>query len=110
MATTYCFAIDLKVYGAYVSRKFDSMKIFRASTHVDGGSVSLRLDNAVINDGVGFCEIPLSKGEHVVEWFVEGAAHGCYGITISSPVAAEFQLSKRLDASGRDFGGFKFTT
>lgn len=86
------------------------MKIFRASTHVDSGKVSLRLDNMVINDGVSICEVPLDKGEHVVEWFVEGIAHGCFGVTISSPVAAEFHLSKRLDGSGRDFGGFKFTT
>ena len=86
------------------------MKLFRASTHVDSGNVLLRLDNRLINDGVSFCEVPLGQGEHVVEWFVDGVAHGCFGITISSPVAAEFQLSKRLDGSGRDFGGFKFTT
>lgn len=93
-----------------LAEKLNEMKIFRASTHVEHGTVCLRLDNKVINDGRTFCEEPLSKGEHVVEWVVEGVAFGCFGITISSPVNAEFQLSRRLDASGRDSGGFKFST
>lgn len=93
----------------YVSTKLFVMKIFRASTHIEEGTVELRLNNRVISNRQRISEESLIKGDYIVEWFAEGKAFGSFGITISSPLTAEFQLTRRLDSTGRDFGGFKFT-
>jgi hypothetical protein len=104
----YCFVVYTARNSAYVSARL-FMRILRASTHIENGTIQLSLNNRVIVTGNERYEAELCKGDYVIQWFVEGKPYTSFGITVSSPVTAEFQLIRRLDASGRDFGGFRFS-
>ena len=84
------------------------MKQFVASTSIINGSLWLYLDNKLVaNDDQARVEIEESE-EHVVNWYAEGVPGSSYTVTISAPRNAEFQLTKKLGISGKDFGGFIF--
>ena len=85
------------------------MKIFRASTHIENGALQVRLNDVEVIRNTAIYEHPLEKGNYIVQWFVEGKANSSFIITISSPASAEFQLMRKLDETGKDFGGFRFS-
>lgn len=89
--------------------QYVAMKIFRASTHIENGRLEMRLNDVVIIENTELYEQELEKGSYVIQWFVEGKVNTSFNITISSPGTAEFQLMRKLDDTGKDFGGFRFS-
>jgi hypothetical protein len=85
------------------------MKILRASSHAENGTIQLRLNGRAIDTSVGVYEEEIDCGQHSVEWEVDGKPNSSFGITVSSPVAAEYQLVRRLNATGKDSGGYQFS-
>ncbi len=69
----------------------------------------MRLNDVVIIENTELYEQELEKGSYVIQWFVEGKVNTSFNITISSPGTAEFQLMRKLDDTGKDFGGFRFS-
>jgi hypothetical protein len=84
------------------------MKILRASTNIEAGTIQLRLNNQLM-DTDNLYEEELDHGDYTIEWAVEGKPYSSFRITISSPVAAEFHLSRNLDATGKDSGSYRFS-
>ena len=78
-----------------------------ASAFVGNGSLRLYLNNELVIADSDSVLVDLEENtEHVVHWFVSG--RGPYSITISSPKEAEFQLTKMVNASGKDIDSFSF--
>lgn len=85
------------------------MTRFTASTSTTDGALWLYLDNELIAKNGEEVSFELTSGqEYIVHWFVNGKPQSAYSITISSPKEAQFQLTKGLRLSGKDYGGFKF--
>ena len=85
------------------------MAQFQASTHVEDGMLTLKLDNQIVLQNSDSTSFDIrDHQEYVVQWFVVGRPGSMYSITISSPIEAQFQLSRSLKASGKDYGGFRF--
>lgn len=68
----------------------------------------MRLNNVEVAFTDTRYEQELAKGDHIIQWYVEGPVDALFGISISSPPSAEFDLITKLDVSGKDFGGFRF--
>jgi hypothetical protein len=80
-----------------------------ASTFVGNGSLSLYLDNVLIASNSDSISVNLEENrEYIVHWYVSGADGGSYSVSISSPRQAEFQLTRRMGASGKDIGSVRF--
>lgn len=72
-------------------------------------SLWLYLDQQLIlhNSGVASVELE-DDDDYVVSWFIAGPPGDTYSITISSPKEAEYQLTRNVIASGKDFGAYRF--
>ena len=87
------------------------MAPFRISTHVEDGYMAVRLNDSCITKNTGVCEVQIEMHtEYIVQWFVQGLKGCTYTIIISNPGEAEFQLTHKLGISGKEFGGYRFTT
>lgn len=84
-----------------------TMANLTVSTHVQDGLLVLRLDDEMILEGSGVYDEELREGAHVLQWYVKGIPSTSFALSISSPALAEFQISKKLPLSGRDFGGLE---
>lgn len=108
--TSSCYG-KKKAVPILASSNDQGMAFFRASTHAGDGILILRLNNTLIIENTGTCEVEIGEGEeHVIQWFAEGQAGSSYVIIISAPHEAEFQLTRALGRSGKDYGGFRFAT
>lgn len=82
-----------------------------ASTFIGNGSLWLFLDNNLIMQNSDTLSVEMGDNQdYVIQWFVQGAAGSSYAITISSPRDAQFQFTRGIGKSGKDFGGFRFKT
>ncbi len=80
-----------------------------ASTFSGKSSLWLYLDNYLVLENSGNLALEIHDGTgFIVHWFVSGTPGDQYTITISSPREAEFQLTRGLNSSGKDHGGFYF--
>jgi hypothetical protein len=85
------------------------MATLRASIYAEQGNLTLLLNAKVILTATGTYEVELAKGaEYVIQWFADGQPGSSYSITLSSPPEAEFQLTRVLGETGKDFGGTRF--
>ncbi|HEX5172120.1 MAG TPA: hypothetical protein VFW11_23240 [Cyclobacteriaceae bacterium] len=81
------------------------------STYISGGGLWLFLNETVILQNSETLTLELKEDEeYVVHWFMNGAPGSSYSITISSPREAQFQLTRGIGKSGKDYGGFPFRT
>jgi hypothetical protein len=88
---------------------FDDMAKFVASTFIGSGSLWLYLDNELVMQNSDTLTLELEdNAEYIVHWFVKGAAGSSYSITISSPREAQYQLTRVIGKTKKDFGTFKF--
>jgi hypothetical protein len=85
------------------------MKILRASTHVEEGTIELRLNGHVIGMPMTLYEKEIGRGDYQLEWKVEGKPYSAFRITVSSPVVAEFHLFRKLDGTGKSLGDYRFS-
>lgn len=67
---------------------------FVASTFIEDGTLELSLDGRLVLSNSGKIQVELEKGFHEVSWIVKGKIGTSYTISVSSPSAAEFHLSK----------------
>lgn len=82
-----------------------------ASTFISGGSLWLYLDNKLIIQNGDSVSVELEEGQdYVIHWFVQGAPGSPYSITISAPREAQFQLTRAVVKSKKDFGAFRFSS
>ena len=80
-----------------------------ASTFIGNGSLWLFLDSNVIVCNSDMVTVDLKDDEeYIVHWFVQAAPGSSYSITISSPREAQFQLTRVVGESEKDFGGIQF--
>lgn len=80
-----------------------------ASTFVAKGELWLFLDSNVVMKNGDSLTMDLNVGEmYVIHWFVTAIPGSTYSITISSPKEAQFQLTRGIGGSGKDFGSFLF--
>jgi hypothetical protein len=80
-----------------------------ASTFAGSASLWLYLDNHLVMQNSDTLTMELGGDDgYTVHWFVSGAPGSSYSITISSPKGAQFQLTKAIDRTGKDSGGFQF--
>lgn len=87
------------------------MAKMKASSYIGKGSLWLYLDNQQIMTDTDSAEVELEEGkDYIVHWFVKSCAGVQYSLTISSPKEAQFQLTKMLQASGKDFGSLRFVS
>ena len=86
-----------------------AMRKLIASTFAGSSSLWLYLDNQLVMQNSDNLTMELGDDEgYAVHWFVSGTPGSSYSITISSPKAAQFQLTKAIDKTGKDSGGFQF--
>jgi hypothetical protein len=86
-----------------------AMRNLIASTFAGSASLWLYLDNELIMQNSDSLTMELGEDEgYIVHWFVSGMPGSSYSITISSPKGAQFQLTKAIDKTGKDSGGFQF--
>jgi hypothetical protein len=79
------------------------------STFVGNGSLWLFLDNNLIMQNTDSLTLELNNAEaYIVHWFVRGMPGSSYSITVSSPKEAQFQLTRGIAGSGKDYGAFQF--
>jgi hypothetical protein len=82
-----------------------------ASTFISGGVLCLYLDNKLIIQNSDSVSVELEEGqEYVIHWFVQGTPGSPYSITISAPREAQFQLTRAMVKSKKDFGAYRFTS
>ncbi|MFZ5999310.1 MAG: hypothetical protein ACOYW3_02295 [Bacteroidota bacterium] len=80
-----------------------------ASTFISEGSLWLYLDNQLIMQNSDSVTVELEEGqEYIVHWFVKGTPGSSYSITISSPKEAQYQLTRCIPRSKKDFGTYSF--
>jgi len=80
-----------------------------ASTFAGNVSLWLYLDHNLVMQNSDSLTMDLGDDEYyIVHWFVSGDPGSSYSITISSPRGAQFQLTKAIDRTGKDSGGFQF--
>jgi hypothetical protein len=79
------------------------------STFISNGGLWLFLDEKLVLMNSDSLTVELNENEeHVVHWFVKGEPGGSYSISISAPREAQFQLTKGIGKSRKDYGGFQF--
>ena len=82
-----------------------------ASTYLGKGVLYIYLDGQIIMKDCDNITLDLKENtDYVLHWFVDSVAGTSFSITISSPREAQFQLTRVLKNSGKDFGGFTFKT
>lgn len=86
----------------------DAMPKLRIATYIERGSLVVRLNDVEIINGGGKYEAEIPPGVHVLQWYVTGAPGSSYSISVASPVDAEYQLTRKVKKTGKDFGGFGF--
>ncbi len=83
----------------------------KASAFISNGSLLLFVNNTVFLKGSDSGTIDLKEGaEYIVHWFVDAPPGSSYSVTISSPRAAQYQLTRILGKSGKDLNSFIFNT
>jgi hypothetical protein len=87
----------------------NNMSQLVASTFIGKGSLSVYLDSKLVIEDSDSATLQLEDAcEYIIHWVAVGVDGSPYSITISSPNRAQFQLTKILGESGKDFGGFRF--
>jgi len=82
-----------------------------ASTFISNGSLWLYLDNKLIIHNNDSVQVDLEAGqEYVIHWFVQGMPGNPYAITISSPREAQFEFTRVIMKSKKDFGAYRFSS
>ena len=80
------------------------------STFLEEGRIKLFLDGEEIFDpGEIQASLNLKVGEnYCLQWFVKAKFKSVFSITVSSPRAAEFKLTKQVGEPGKEIGGYYF--
>jgi hypothetical protein len=82
-----------------------------ASTFISNGSLWLYLDNKLIIQNSDSVSVELEEGQdYIIHWFVQGEPGNPYSITISAPREAQFQLTRAMVKSKKDFGAYRFSS
>lgn len=84
------------------------MAKIRIAAYIERGSVVVRVNDVEVVSGGGTYEGDVRPGSHVLQWYVASLSGTSYSISVSSPGEAEFQLTRKLGRTGKDFGGFEF--
>lgn len=50
----------------------------------------------------------LTKGKHVVQWYVEGQPGTAYTLDVTSPASVITSITKTIKPIGKDYGSFSF--
>ena len=83
---------------------------FTARISILDGRLKLKLNdrNFLVDNGTR--SIQLVTGQtYVVQWFVRGAPGATYTVNITAPRSAAGSITRVLNESGIDYGGFRFT-
>ena len=80
------------------------------SAFLEEGTIKLLLDGEeIFNPGELHASMELKSGEnYCLHWFVKARSKTVFSITVSSPSAAEYKLTKRLGEMGKEIGGYYF--
>lgn len=80
------------------------------SAFLEEGQIKLFLDGEeIFHPNEWQASMELKPGEnYCLHWFVKGKFKSVFSITVSSPSAAEFKLTKRVGETGKEIGGYYF--
>lgn len=80
------------------------------SAFLEEGIIKLLLDGKEILDpGQWQTSLDLKHGEtYCLHWFIKAKTKSVFSITVSSPIAAEFRLTKQIGVAGKEIGGYYF--
>lgn len=106
----YCFGVGDELGKSNISTiMLTMMTKLIASTFAGAGKLLLYLDDQLIIRNAETVSKELDEGQtYVVQWFVEGVPGSAFTISISSPREAQFQLTRQVGNSGKEYGGFHF--
>ncbi|RAI85569.1 hypothetical protein [Algoriphagus yeomjeoni] len=80
------------------------------SAFMEEGQIKLFLDGVeILHPSEYQASMELKPGEsYCLHWFVKARFKSVFSITVSSPSAAEFKLTKRVGEPGKETDGYYF--